>query len=145
MVSAIVALSVLLFVGYLFVSMILRSIDDLLDAEEALHAQILVVEVICQYIEEYEQVPQSWEDLLTEVQGPVTWSTYEWPRDVDVMQKLVKVDFNGVGKGLTRDNLTRLSEQIEMTTRIKHSHGLNHLVTFAVDSPDVAEGNPAIE
>lgn len=77
-----------------FVWTFIRVLNTSLEAEERLHATILVSDVVGDFVEisGFTGWPASWEEL--EGVPPREWSTYRWPRDLPRLRELVRIDFN---------------------------------------------------
>ena len=78
------------------------AVTTALRAESALHANLLVLSLVNQYIEKYDQWPDSWHDLE---QLPKQERTmFDWPQDSEIIQQYVSINFDVDLDGLTRQS-----------------------------------------
>jgi hypothetical protein len=71
-----------------------RLIRQIFDAEERLHATILVCRLISDHLQRngYAEWPHSWQELGD--LPPREWGPFAWPRDESRIETLVVIDFN---------------------------------------------------
>jgi L-rhamnose mutarotase len=92
------AVVVVLVLGYL----VYQGISTSLHAEHVLHAALLTIDKLDEYVDEHKGAwPKSWQEL--ESTTPQEWAMFSWPQDSKEIQKYVEIDFNA--------DLKRLIEQ----------------------------------
>ena len=72
---------------------VVRVTRTMLEAEDRLHASILVCDVVGDHLEAngYTQWPRSWDELAAT--PPREWSRFNWPDDIGELRGFVVVDF----------------------------------------------------
>jgi L-rhamnose mutarotase len=80
-----------------------KGISNSLHAEHVLHAALITVEKLDEYVDTHEGTwPKSWQDL--ESTSPEEWAMFSWPQDSKEIQKYVEIDFNADLKRLIEQN-----------------------------------------
>ena len=63
-------------------------------AERCLHACIIVIDVVEQYVRITGRWPSSWDELRQTVPSATYGGIHEWPDDITVIREFVAVDFD---------------------------------------------------
>ena len=87
----IVLILVAAFLIFFFIT-IYNAASFALRAENALHANLLVVMLVREYVDKNNSWPKSWQDL--EQLPPHEWAMFHWPKDREKLQEYVFVDFS---------------------------------------------------
>jgi hypothetical protein len=88
-IAAVVAFTAVLAGGFF----VYHGISASLHAEHVLHAALLTVQLLDDYVTTHDgQWPRSWADL--ETLPPREWAMFEWPKDSPEVQRYVAVDFS---------------------------------------------------
>jgi hypothetical protein len=74
---------------------IYRCISVSIEAEYNLHATIMTVRVVTQFVTENKRWPNSWNELDRQLlpENP-QWGMYQWPESSSDIQRRVSIDFN---------------------------------------------------
>jgi hypothetical protein len=73
--------------------LVIRGIKVSIEAEHTLHATLMTIRVVEQFVDEYMRWPSSWEEL-ERLSQPREWGMYKWPDSSSEIQRRVVVDFN---------------------------------------------------
>jgi hypothetical protein len=91
------------------VTLVRRTVRQLIEAEDRLHATILTCRVVDDYLKanRFAAWPSSWEDLCSTPRRE--WGQFEWPRDAHRLEALVNIDFHARLSELAAQNADRFS------------------------------------